>query len=149
MYLHVLQFRNSFKWHTKLKSFFVIINPVFISHFPYYSCWWPGDTRNQNISSHSIDIPYCPHIRRTRRYDIIEGASIPCHYPALCGRSWCVTAIWLFINFGDQLSPTAVSSPSQRKGWRDCHCDHGQHMPCLNNVLVYGFRKVLIRSSRR
>ena len=42
-----------------------------------------------------------------------------------------------------------MQSHTSKTGCRGCHCDPEQHMSCLNYVFVYGFRQVLIGSTRR
>ena len=65
MYWKTSQISNLRKYHLSsmirhrcLKSFLMEHTNMFIQHFQYHGCWWPGSWRRQGISSNGIDLLY-------------------------------------------------------------------------------------------
>ena len=44
------------KWHRASKSFLMEDTNLSILYFKCYGCWWPGNTKSQEISSHSDNL---------------------------------------------------------------------------------------------
>ena len=47
---------STLKWHRLFRPFPLEINNPFILHIQYHGCWYPDETRSQEISCHGIDL---------------------------------------------------------------------------------------------
>ena len=52
----VLCYFANLTWHKYLKSSLMEDQGFFILQSQYHGCWWPGDRRNQGISSHDVGL---------------------------------------------------------------------------------------------
>ena len=83
-------------WYRSLKSFPMEDKDLFILHSQYHGCWWPGDARSQDISSHDIHLVFPEYssfcVRRVNSA-LAAQEGLTFH---IAWYLWCSKFIWSF-----------------------------------------------------